>query len=277
VPLVLEYNGSGIWIADHWDRPLPHRKTFEAIERANLRHAHVVVTVSRVLKEELLEKGVEPWRILLCPNGVDPALFRPDRQGDGVRRRLGLEGKTVIGFLGTFGPWHGAEVLAQAAGELARRRPEAAFLFVGEGPGMKQVRAIVSAAGIEERCRFTGLVLQEEAPDYLAACDIYASPHVPNPDGSRFFGSPTKLFEYMAMGRAIVASDLEQIGEVLAGEKTALLVPPGDPAALASALDRLISDSALRNRLGAAARVAAVTHHTWDRNARAVLDTARFL
>src|SRR5206468_9930424 len=62
-----------------------------------------------------------------------------------------------------------------------------------------------------------GLVPQGEAPSYLAAADVLLSPHVANPDGTRFFGSPTKLFEYMAMGRAIVASELEQIGEVLAG------------------------------------------------------------
>ncbi len=277
VPLVLEYNGSGIWIADHWDRPLPHRGIFEAIERANLRHAHLVVTVSQVLKEELLGKGVEPHRILVLPNGVDPGLFHPDRDGSAVRRRLGLEGKTVIGFIGTFGPWHGAEVLALSAAEVARRHAGASFLFVGDGPRMKRVREILRENGTDDRCRFTGTVPQSDAPDYLAACDFYASPHVPNPDGSRFFGSPTKLFEYMAMGRGIVASDLEQIGEVLEAERTALLVPPGDPGALAAALIRLAEDASLRSRLGRAAREAAVERHTWDRNARSVLDEVRFL
>ncbi len=277
VPLVLEYNGSGVWIAEHWDRPLPHRRIFEAIERANLRHAHLVVTVSRVLRDELQQRGVEPHRILVCPNGVDPRQFRPERDGGPVRRRHSLEGRTVIGFIGTFGPWHGAEVLARAAGQVARSHPDAAFLFVGDGPGLKRVREILRESGASERCRFTGLVPQEEAPEYLAACDILASPHVPNPDGSRFFGSPTKLFEYMAMGKGIVASDLEQIGEVLEPGKTALLVPPGDPGALAEGLSRLVADPALRSRLGRAARLAAVDRHTWDRNARAVLDAVQFL
>jgi glycosyltransferase involved in cell wall biosynthesis/SAM-dependent methyltransferase len=276
VPLVLEYNGSGVWIADHWDRPLPHRSVFEAIERANLRHAHLVVAVSKVLREELLSKGVEPHRILVCPNGVDLRSFHPERSGDAVRRRLGLEGRTVIGFVGTFGPWHGAEVLAQAWGRVARLHPRAALLFVGDGPGMPRVREIIRQSGAEEHCRFAGLVPQREAPDYLAACDLFASPHLPNRDGSRFFGSPTKLFEYMAMGRGIVASDLEQIGEVLVPERTALLVPPGDPEALAEALGRLAGDEPLRRRLGAAAREAAAAH-TWDRNAARVLEAVRFL
>ncbi len=277
VPLVLEYNGSGVWIADHWGRSLPHRRTFEAIERTNLRHAHLVVTVSRVLKEELVVRGVEPSRILVCPNGVDPEIFRPDRDGAAVRRRLDLEGKTVIGFIGTFGPWHGARVLARAAGEVARRDPTAAFLFVGDGPERKSVEAIVREEGIPDRCRFTGLVPQEEAPDYLAACDLFASPHLPNPDGTRFFGSPTKLFEYMAMGKGIVASDLEQIGEVLETGRTAVLVPPGDAAALGAALLKLTSDSVLRQRLGSEGRRVAIARHTWERNAATILDLVRFL
>jgi glycosyltransferase involved in cell wall biosynthesis/SAM-dependent methyltransferase len=276
VPLVLEYNGSGVWIADHWDRPLPHRPVFEAIERANLRHAHLVVAVSKVLREELLSKGVESHRILLCPNGVDLQSFHPERSGEAVRRRLGLEGRTVIGFVGTFGPWHGAEVLAQAWDRIARLHPRAALLFVGDGPGLARVREIIRQSGAPENCRFAGLVPQREAPDYLAACDLFASPHLPNRDGSRFFGSPTKLFEYMAMGRGIVASDLEQIGEVLVSEKTAILVPPGDPEALAAALGRLAGDEPLRRRLGAAARKSAAAH-TWDRNVARVLEMVRFL
>jgi glycosyltransferase involved in cell wall biosynthesis len=272
VPLLLEYNGSGVWIADHWERPLPHRRLFEAIERVNLRHAHLVVTVSRALRDDLLARGVEPDRILVCPNGVDPEQYRPDRDGGPVRRRLGLQGRIVVGFIGTFGPWHGAPVLAAAIPAVLRLRPEASFLFVGEGPELARVRGIVQEAGVEDRCHFTGLVPQHLAPDYLAACDLLVSPHVPNPDGSPFFGSPTKLFEYMAMGRAIVASRLEQIGEVLEDGRTALLVPPGDALALAAALQRLLGDAALRDRLGRAARDVAVSRHTWDRNAARVLE-----
>jgi glycosyltransferase involved in cell wall biosynthesis len=277
VPLVLEYNGSGVWIAQNWGRPLPHRRTFLAIEKANLRHAHLVVTVSDVLRDQLLAQGVEAHRILVCPNGVDPGVYRPDRDGAGVRARLDLEGRTVVGFIGTFGPWHGARVLARAARAVLARNPGAAFLFLGDGPEREKTQALLREEGIGQRCRFTGTIPQEEAPDYLAACDVFASPHVPNPDGTRFFGSPTKLFEYMATGRGIVASRLEQIGQILEHEKTALLVPPGDADALAIALERLIQDAPLAARLGAAARRQAVAQHSWEANARAVLDLVRFI
>ena len=112
---------------------------------------------------------------------------------------------------------------------------------------------------------------QADGPAHLAACDILASPHVPNPDGSAFFGSPTKLFEYMAMGRPIVASALEQIADVLSDEETALLVPPGDIDALANALLRLIDTPALGRRLGANAREAALQRHTWQRHTQRIL------
>ena len=104
------------------------------------------------------------------------------------------------------------------------------------------------------------------------ACDFLLSPHVPLEDGSDFFGSPTKLFEYMAMGKAIVASRLGQIGEVLSDEETALLVEPGNVPQLAEAIVRMANSAELRQRLGAAARMAAIERHTWKRNAQRVID-----
>ena len=98
------------------------------------------------------------------------------------------------------------------------------------------------------------------------------SPHVPNPDGSAFFGSPTKLFEYMAMGRPIVASRLDQIGDVLTDGVDALLVPPGEPAALAHAIARLI-DTLDRPQLANNGRAAALERHTWRRHTERILQS----
>jgi glycosyltransferase involved in cell wall biosynthesis len=109
----------------------------------------------------------------------------------------------------------------------------------------------------------------------LDACDILVSPHVPLEDGSEFFGSPTKLYEYMAMGKSIVASRLGQIGDVLSDEETALLVEPGDARSLCDAILRLARSGELRLRLGAAARREAMAHHTWAHNAARVLNAYR--
>jgi glycosyltransferase involved in cell wall biosynthesis/2-polyprenyl-3-methyl-5-hydroxy-6-metoxy-1,4-benzoquinol methylase len=270
-PLILEYNGSEVWVARHWGTPLTFERLADRIERANLRSADLVVVVSRVLRDEVVARGVPPERVLVNPNAVDPERYHPGIDGGPIRRRLGLDGRLVIGFIGTFGPWHGAEVLARAARPVAARLPQAHFLLIGDGSAMPKVQATVVAEGVGARTTFVGLVPQDEAPAYLAACDILVSPHVQNPDGSPFFGSPTKLFEYMAMGQGIVASNLDQIGEVLSHGKTAWLVPPGDASALAQGIVTLAEDPDLRRALGEAARAEAVSRHTWRAHVERVL------
>ncbi|MBI4169314.1 MAG: glycosyltransferase family 4 protein [Acidobacteria bacterium] len=272
VPLVLEYNGSEVWIADHWDRSFRWRSLFVGLEEVNLRHADLIVVVSEALRETLLSRGVEPERIVVQPNGVDPERYRPDLDGGAVRRKFGVEGRTVVGFIGIFGAWHGAPVLARAAVRVLAGRPEVRFLFVGDGVQRREAEAILQSAGCARGAAFAGVVPQEEGPAHLAAMDVLVAPHVRNPDGTPFFGSPTKLFEYMAMGRGIVASRLGQIGDVLEDGRTSLLVPPGDAETLARAIIRLVDDVPLRDRLGAAARRRALERHTWETGVRRLID-----
>jgi glycosyltransferase involved in cell wall biosynthesis len=275
VPLVLEYNGSEVWVSRHWGNPRQHEALTERIELLNVRGADLVVVVSQPMREELISRGVERDRILVNPNGVEAEVYHPDVDGTAVRDRYGLHGKCVLGFIGTFGRWHGADVLAQAFGRLLQQRPaereRLRLLLVGDGNLMPQVREALERTGASHAAVLTGLVPQAEGPAHLAACDVLVSPHVPNPDGTPFFGSPTKLFEYMAMGRGIVASDLDQIGQVLAHEKNAWLVEPGDVDDLAAGLGRLIDDVNLRDQLGAAARREAVARYTWRQHTERIL------
>jgi len=208
----------------------------------------------------------------LNPNGVDVERFAQGG-GEAVRKECGIEGSEfVIGFLGTFGPWHGAPLLARAFGELARSLPTARLLLVGHGPEVAATTRELAEQGVADRATFVGRVTPAEVPAYLDACDVLASPHVPLPDGVEFFGSPTKLYEYMAAGKAIVASDLGQIGDVLTQGETALLVRPGDANELTAALQLVAEDSSLRADLGRNARAAA-EGHTWRANARRVIDS----
>jgi glycosyltransferase involved in cell wall biosynthesis len=276
VPLVIEYNGSEIWMSRHWGHPLKYEGLSSKIELLDMNGADLVVVVSRPMRDELVERGVSADRILVNPNGVDPDRYSPAIDGSAVRARHGFEGKIVIGFISTFQPWHGAEVLARAFVNLMRGhaalRDSLRLMMIGTGAGMAAVRQIITSAGLEAETCFTGLVPQEEGPQFLAAADILASPHVPNPDGTPFFGSPTKLFEYMAMGKPIVASNLDQIGEVLRHGETAWMVTPGDAEALADGLARLVSDQALRSALGEAARREAVARHTWRAHVGRILE-----
>jgi glycosyltransferase involved in cell wall biosynthesis len=145
------------------------------------------------------------------------------------------------------------------------------WLLIGDGPLRHLVDDAVARHGLAERVTLPGLIPHAEMPAYLAACDILVSPHGRQADGGEFFGSPTKLFEYMAAGRAIVASAVGQIAEALVDEHSALLVPPEDPDALGAAIVRLVDDACLRTRLAQAARQAAEAQHTWRQNAERVL------
>ncbi|HEY9612294.1 glycosyltransferase, partial [Allocoleopsis sp.] len=299
VPLVLEYNGSEAWVAKNWGRPLQYHDLAVLVEEVSLKHAHLIVTVSDVLRDELIERGVKRDRIACYPNCIDPNVFNPSRfsqeECDRLRQHYGIaKDATVATFIGTFGQWHGVEVLAAAIRQMIDNNSEwlrerrMHFLLIGDGLKMPKVREILTGETYAPFVTLTGLVKQEEAPAYLAASDILLSPHLPNGDGSRFFGSPTKLFEYMVMGKAILASDLEQIGKVLqnslrvghlpfnapSGDETelAVLAPPGDRQALIDGLHFLVENPEWRVSIGQNARAEALSHYTWAHHVKTIIE-----
>lgn len=277
-PLVLEYNGSEVWISKHWDpaRFLPWLRLCEEI---SLNAADLITVVSDPLRQELIDRGIPEARILVNPNGVDPDVFRPDCDGSEIRRQLGIRaGQVTVGFIGSFSYWHGIAVLQEAIHLLLREQgsdgttlPELRFVLVGDGPLSPETREALESYRKRGWVVFTGQLSHEQAPKYLAAADILVSPHVPMPDGRPFFGSPTKLFEYMAMGKPIVASNLDQLAKVLTHRETAMLVEPGNARELADAIRLLATHSEMRDYLGNNARKSALSNHTWQQNAARVL------
>lgn len=293
IPLIIEFNGSEVWVSKHWGRPLLLPGIAEAAEDVSLHHADLIVTVSQVLGDQLVAKGIRKEHILVHPNCVDPRQFDPsafsaaDRAA--LRRDHGIpEDSVVCGFIGTFGAWHGVTVLADTIRRLALddqawlRTWKVHFLIVGDGMLMPKVRETLAGEAVAPFVTLTGLVPQDRAARYLAASDVLLSPHVRNPDGTPFFGSPTKLFEYMAMARGIVASDLEQIGDVLrrsyratalpAGPcreddgNLAVLIEPGSSDELTHGIKFLVERPDYRSILGRNARQEVLRHYTWDRN-----------
>jgi glycosyltransferase involved in cell wall biosynthesis len=277
IPFVLEYNGSEIWASRWWGgQRLHYEKLGEEIETANLKGCDLVVVISQPLKDQLVSRGISPDKILVNPNGVNPEKYAPSIDGTKIRKQYGYEGKTVLGFIGTFGRWHGAEVLAEAFGMLIEKFPayrdKVRLLMIGDGITMTEVKENLHKYNVNDISTLTGTIPQEAGPSHLAACDILVASHVPNVDGSPFFGSPTKLFEYMAMGKGIVASDLNQIGEVLKHDSTAWMVKPGDVESLVQGLKTLIDDESKRLRLGQAAREEVVQNYTWKEHTRKIIE-----
>jgi glycosyltransferase involved in cell wall biosynthesis len=283
IPLVLEYNGSEIWLSRNWD-PGRFSRWLALCEEVSLANASLVVVVSEPLRQELIKRGIPEDRILVNPNGVDPEYFRPGAGDPATQSQLGIAPREIlVTFVGTFGPWHGIEVLQQAIQALLADpasgavNPPLRFLAVGSGTLHEKFQAALESEIRSGRVILTGSVPRDKVRDCLDASDILVSPHVRMADGSDFFGSPTKLFEYMAMGKAIVASRLDQIGEVLEDERTALLTEPGNPEELAAAIRRLALDAELRQRLGQNARLAAVSKHSWGENARILVERVKSL
>lgn len=285
VSLVLEYNGSEVWIANHWD-PARFPPWLRMAEEISLRAATTIVVVSEALKTELITRGIPQERILVNPNGVDPSKFCPcgyDREK--LRQKLTFDVQhVVVAFVGTFSYWHGIPILqaviqkllaaTESAGLSEHVASNLRFLLIGSGPLQAEMRAALEKYEKQGRVFFAGTVPHDEVPGYLDAADILVSPHVPMPDGRPFIGSPTKLFEYMAMGKAIVASRLDQLEMVLTHNENALLVQPGDVEELAQAIVVVAADRNLRDYLGRNARAVAISNYTWKRNAANTLCAA---
>jgi glycosyltransferase involved in cell wall biosynthesis len=203
----------------------------------------------------------------VIPNGVDADRLRPD-----VRPTApGPPGSLTVGFVGSMKPWHGLDVLVEAFDRLHQRVRDTRLLLVGDGPARAAVCADLSARGLAGVVHYTGAVAPHEVPGLLTSADVAVAPY---PDASRFYFSPLKVYEYMAAGRAVVASRVGQLETVIRHDVNGVLCPPGDAAALAAALERLQGAPAERARLGRAARAHVLRGHTWNAVAARVLELA---
>jgi glycosyltransferase involved in cell wall biosynthesis len=282
VPLVLEFNGSEYWIDKNWVGGGRIRILWliRWTENLNLRYARSVIVVSQVLKDDLVAQGWDGNKIVVNPNGVDTEKFNPAvlvDQRDQIRDQLGLHDKFVFGFVGTFSAWHGIETLAAMIPVVCNACPHAHFLLIGSGPLQGYLKDELEKVGIgPDKVTLPGSVPQAQAKNYLAACDAFLSPTKPNSDGSRFFGSPTKMFEYMSLGKPIIASELEQLSELLAPamysscleesctNKVGVLVPPYDITGFIHAAVALACfDKSACEELGVNARRKAIEQYSW--------------
>jgi glycosyltransferase involved in cell wall biosynthesis len=198
-----------------------------------LRYADWVVAVSPAVRDHALRLGVNPERILLLPNGVDPELFHSGHDGASIRRRHGLEGGFVAGFCGSLKPWHGVHVLLDAVARAAEQVAGLRLLIVGDGPEREFLAERARALGIGGRVRFTGAVPHDSVAEHLAACDALVAPYV---SMDSFYFSPLKLAEYVASGRWVVASAVAGLPGFVTGNPAVRWVTPGDAEALAQAL-----------------------------------------
>lgn len=285
VPLILEYNGSEAWIDKHWSKKSWFKLSLLArvIERVNIQAARYIVVVSEALQQELIMRGIPASKILVNPNGVDTHRYNPARLADHrttIRLQYAIHNRFVVGFIGTFSKWHGIELLAKIIPRVCALDPHIHFMVIGQGVLFESFKQQMEQLGlVGPFVTLTGQVEQYKAKRYLSACDAFVCPTQPNPDGSTFFGSPTKLFEYMSLAQPILASDIGQLPEVLypalkasdiipslSPEHThrAILVPARDVEAWVSGIWAVAQmNTAVREQFGLNARAKAEEELDW--------------
>jgi glycosyltransferase involved in cell wall biosynthesis len=168
--------------------------------------------------------------------------------------------------------WHGLPVLAEAFTQLHRRCPQTRLAMVGDGPARPAMEKTLGDRGLGAAVTWHGRVSHEQIPALLAELDVAVAPY---PQLDNFYFSPLKVYEYMAAGLPVVASDLGQLRQLICPGLNGLLCPAGDAAALADQLEMLAAQPQLRLRLGQAARLTVVEHHSWDRRVKDILAAAQ--
>ena len=270
LPLLLEVNAP---LADEREKfgGLAMPRLARWSEAAAWRGADRVLPVTAVLASYVERSDVPKSRIVVTPNGVDQRRFSVDGNAAVVSLPFGAHGGAVLGFVGYIREWHGLPHIVDlmAADDTLTN---ARLLVVGDGPGRSALEQRAAARGISERVHVTGIVERDKLASYIRTFDVALQPEVTP------YASPLKLFEYMALGRAIVAPDAENIREVLTDNEDGLLFEPDNTRALGTAVRQLVADGDLRRRLGtaAAAKIAA-RDLTWRHNAESAARLIREL
>ncbi len=271
---------SGVWASKRFDLPLllevnapllDERDKYHGIslkklaawtERKAWCGADYVLPVTRVLADMVKRTGVTEDRIAVIPNGINLDRFDGAPEPEAQKSRLGLQGKTVLGFVGFMREWHGLDKLLQA---LQETDESVHLLLVGDGPARALIERSAAELGVAHRVTITGVINRESVRDYIAAFDVALQPDVVR------YASPLKLFEYLAMGRAIVAPATPNIQEILEDGDNAVLFDVDSAEQFKDAVKRVCSDAALRARLGEAARRTIEQRGlTWTGNAQRV-------
>ncbi len=264
VPLLMEVN-SPLYEERVKNDGLRLNRIGHMAQRALWRRADHLFPVTAVLARTIETYDVPSGRITVIPNGVDPARF------PAIRREPKPDDRIVLGFTGFVRSWNAVDRLVEFAAR-HRQDHDIQVLIVGDGPARPSLEDDARQKGIADKVRFTGLVGRDAVMRHVATFDIAVIP------GLTPYSSPLKLFEYLQLGCAIVAPDMENIREILTDGQDALLFSPDQPGAMEAAILKLCASAELRQRLGRAGQETIMRKSlTWAHNAERVAAVAKGL
>jgi glycosyltransferase involved in cell wall biosynthesis len=261
-PLVMEVHSPTFM--EHRAFGLRASRVTQAVERGLWKRCARIWVNSDNLKAIVVGNGIEASRVRTIPFGVALNSRRIDAAAS---QRETVE----VAFVGSFYPWHGADVLLRAFAAARRAAPGLRLTLAGDGYERTHCESLTRELGLTDVVTFPGRLPHDEALALLARADIGVAPYAPM---ERFYFDPAKILEYQASGLAIVASDQGRVSEMLEGGRSGILVPPGDEGALRGALVRLATDESLRRTLGEAALQCA-SRRGWDHVAPLILEVLR--
>ncbi len=273
---------SGVWAARHFNLPyivevnsplFEERSTHGRLALKRLarwtetlvwQSADYVLPVTAVLSQRIAAAGVPAERMQVIPNGVNRSEFSSVVDGTTMKKQLGIQQPNVLGFTGFVRDWHGLDRVISLMSD--HDLQDWHFLVVGDGPVKAVLQEQAQRAGLEQRVTFTGLVNRDTIRDYVSCFDVALQPDVVD------YASPLKLFEYLALGKAVLAPDMANIREILSNGTNASLFDNSSDEDFRCKLAQLCNDSGLRERLGRSARdLLEQQGYYWDENARLIV------
>jgi PEP-CTERM/exosortase A-associated glycosyltransferase len=231
------------------------------LEQQTLEQANAVTTISQALREDLIRRGIAAEKITVVPNGVDTEYFQPREPDPALMLKYNLAGKIVIGFIGSFYFYEGLEFLVDAAIELLSERSNIALLFAGDGEAVEMLQARIPQA-LRGNFIFTGNVPHAEVRRYYSVMDALVYPR----KRSRLteLTTPLKPLEAMAMGKAVVGSDVGGLRELLEDGKAGILVEAENSMALGHQLLKLLENESERQTIAEMGREFVLQNRSWE-------------
>lgn len=242
VPFIVTSHGSDV-------RVLRNVRILKVLQRFLLRKAYYITCVSKEIKQILVnEYGLQNNKISIIGNGYDTTLVS--------KRRFAERREKKIVFVGVLRWAKDPTTLIEAFKRISIRHADVKLLIMGDGPLRMKLETQCKELNISDRVTFLGQVSHEKAMETIAGCDVYVLTSIDE-------GFPTSLVEAMALGKPIVATRVGGVPEIVSDEVSGLLVPPKSPEHVAQAIDRLLNESNLADRLGEVA-AERVKEYSWD-------------
>lgn len=270
LPFVVELNGvEGEAAMQGRSDTSPLRPWKARIRHQMLRRADAVVAVTpQLANHTATHLGIDPARIATVPNGVDTDRFLPSDAAS-ARKSLGWGDGPWIGFVGNLVPWQGVEFAIRAMPQVLRLHGDARLAIVGDGISRRDLETEATTLGLGAAVQFLGSVPYEKVATHIAAFTVCVAPFIRRRNEALGL-SPLKIYEYMATGRPVIASNLPGVREAIAQSGGGIVVPPEDSVALAESISRLLSDASLTDAMGRRAREYAEAECTWAKAAEGI-------